>query len=135
VRPAALIAAGLFLAVAVFQAALALGVPWGDMAYGGEQAAADGSLPSKLRAMSAITVAVMVLSGWIVLARSGVVSPGRVNRRLIVSATWALAGLMAINTLGNVSSSSDAERWVMGAVTAALVVLLTLVAARGRIRD
>ncbi len=132
-RKAAMVAAALLLAVAVFQLALAAGVPWGSAAYGGQEAAADGSLPSGLRVASAFTVVFMGLAVWIVLARGGVVEIGRLNRRLVVGATWALVAMMLLNTLANATSTSDVERWLMGSVTATLAALCTVVALRGRI--
>jgi hypothetical protein len=132
-RTAAMAAAALLLAVAAFQFALAAGVPWGSAAYGGQEAAADGSLPPGLRVASAFAVLFMGLSAWIVLVRGGVVAAGRLNERLIVGATWALVGLMVLNALANATSTSDVERWLMGSVTVALTILCTVVARRGRI--
>lgn len=51
-----------------FQAALALGVPWGAMAYGGRVARADGTLPGRYRVSSALTLVVLAVAAWSALA-------------------------------------------------------------------
>jgi hypothetical protein len=134
VRMAAITAAALFLAIAAFQVALAAGVPWGSAAYGGRSADPDGSLPSNLRAMSALAALILALFAWVVLVRGGAVTGGRLNQRLVSGSTWAIVGLMTANMLGNAASSSNVERWLIGSVTAALVVLCAAVALRGSAR-
>lgn len=119
-------AAGLLMANAVFQLALAAGVPWGHAAYGGRAALEDGRLPGPYRAISLVTVLVMGLFAGVVLAAGGVIgaaTPGGLT-------TWvcrAAAVLFALNTLGNLASKSRIERWVMGGATACLAVLFGIV--------
>jgi hypothetical protein len=131
VRTAAVTAVALLLAVALFQLALAAGVPWGSAAYGGDAAAADGSLSASLRASSGVAVLILGLAAWIVLARGGVVTAGRLDRRLVLALTWVIVAMMALNTLANATSSSDVERWLMGTVAVALVALCAVVVLHG----
>lgn len=118
-RPAsAMSAAGLFLVVAAFQAALAAGAPWGRAAYGGVHA---GRLPARLRASSGVaTVVYGVLAALTLRARSGAV----ITRRILMSTVY----VMALGTLMNLASRSRVERalWtpVAGALTLALVRLV-----------
>jgi hypothetical protein len=81
--------------------------------------------------MSAFAVLILGLAAWIVLVRGGVVTAGRLNTRLVAGLNWVIVGFMVLNTLSNAASSSDVERWLMGSVTAALVILCTVVARRG----
>lgn len=82
VRIAALAAAVLLVLVALFQAALAFGLPWGGAAYGGGAAGADGVLPTGLRISSAVAAVVLTLAAWVVLRRGGVLTAGRPSDRI-----------------------------------------------------
>lgn len=131
VRIAALAAAVLLVLVALFQAALAFGLPWGGAAYGGGAAGADGVLPTGLRISSAVAAVVLTLAAWVVLRRGGVLTAGRPSDRIVRWLTWAIVGFLALNTLGNLSSSSTVERWGLGAITLVLVILCGFVALAG----
>ncbi|MDQ0736400.1 hypothetical protein [Arthrobacter agilis] len=113
-RPAAL-AAGLLAIVGAFQAALALGAPWGEAAYGG---AHRGVLPPRYRAASAVASAVYGALTLITLGRG----PGATARRRILSGGSAL---MLLGTVMNLASRSRLERtiWTPVAGTLALTLL------------
>lgn len=51
-----------------FQSALALGVPWGAMAYGGRAAKLDDTLPIAYRVVSALTLVFLSAAAWSVVA-------------------------------------------------------------------
>lgn len=125
---AAVAAAVLFGLISLFQVALALGVPWGAAAYGGGRARADGTLPPRLRVASAVAALLLLFFAGVVLVRAEVLGTGNGGAPLAI-ATWVIVALMALNTLGNFTSPNPVERWGMGSVTAALVVLCALVAA------
>jgi hypothetical protein len=123
VRAAALVAAIGFLAIAIFQAALALDAPLGRAAWGGRHV----RLPTPLRVASGVAVVIWALAGLIVLARAGyVVSPfpDPVERWAI----WAVVGLLAVGTLMNAASSSRWERFLWAPVAFTLAVLSGIVA-------
>lgn len=130
VESIALIAAALFVALAVFQVALAFGAPWGAHVYGGRFAEPTGALPPKWRAVSAVASVALVAFGWVILARGGVVASGLDDAVLTVFA-WMVVAYMAVNTAMNFASNSSIERWLFGTATAVLVVLCALVAAAG----
>jgi hypothetical protein len=130
VETVALLAAGLFLLVALFQVAIAFGVPWGAHAYGGRVTQDDGTLPPKWRVASGAAALVLLAFGWVMLARAGVVASGLDDRLLTVLA-WMVVAYMAINSAINLASKDAIERWVMGSVSVALVVLCSVVAAAG----
>lgn len=118
VRPAGVGAALLLAGVAGLQTALALGAPCRANAYGGRAATPDGTLPVRYRAASAIAAPTLVLAAWALLARAGVVSHGRVRPVVLARATWGIAAYLAVNTVGNLASTSTIERWGLGALTA-----------------
>jgi hypothetical protein len=124
----AAVAAGLLAVVAVHQLALAAGAPWAAAAYGGRAARDDGTLPAGYRAMSAVTSVVLLGAAWLVLAAGGVITSGPLSHRALTIGAWVLAGLFALNTLGNASARHPVERWGFGAVTAVLTVLFAVVA-------
>ena len=66
-RTAAVVAVVGFLVIVAFQAALALGAPLGQAAWGG----AHRRLPPRLRVGSAVAVTIWLLAGSIVLGRAG----------------------------------------------------------------
>ena len=123
----AVIACGLLLVAAAFQLGLSAGVPWAAAAYGGRAAQPDGRLPGRYRAASLVTAVLLVAIGWLLLLRGGVVGSASENSVLAV-ACWVVAGLFAINTLGNLAGRHPVERWGMGALTACLTVLCGLLA-------
>ena len=123
----ALAACVLLLLGAAFQLGLSAGAPWGAAAYGGRASLSDGRLPTRYRAASLITAAVLVGIGWLLLLRAGVVGSSSGSSALTL-ACWAIAVLFGINTVGNLAGRHPVERWGMGALTACLTVLCVLVA-------
>lgn len=98
-RTSAVAAAVGFLAIAAFQAALALGAPLGRAAWGGTHV----NLPMSLRIASALAVGVWVLATLIVLGRAGFqVSP--LPTGFVRSGTWILVGLLPLGALMNFAS-------------------------------
>jgi hypothetical protein len=122
-RVAAVTAAVGFVLLAGFQAALALGAPWGGAAWGG----AHERLPRGLRIGSAIAVIVWLVAALVVLARAGYDwSP--VPLGVARWGTWVLFALLAVGTLMNLASRSRVERLIQTPVAAALSILCLLVA-------
>lgn len=125
---AAVAATALFLAMAGFQVVLALGAPIGEHVLGGRY---PGVLSGRLRLFSAIAAVILVGAALVTLARAGVIGwlPGAAG--LLAPATWVIAGFLALNTLGNLTSKSRFERTVFAAVTAVLAILYAYVALTG----
>jgi hypothetical protein len=123
-QAAALIAAVGFLAIAAFQAALALRAPLGRAAWGG----AHVRLPTGLRIASALATGFWVLAALVVLERGGFeVSP--LSPAVGRWGTWVLVVLLPIGAIMNFASSSRWERFLWGPV-AVLLAGLCLVLAR-----
>ena len=124
-RTAAVVTAAGFGAVALFQAALALGAPFGRAAWGGGHA---GTLPPSLRLASAVAIAIWAFAAVLVLERAGF-SLVSLPVGVVRWGTWTLVGLLALGALMNLASPSPWERFLWGPAT--LVLLgLTLVIAR-----
>jgi hypothetical protein len=122
VGTAGLLAAGGFLAIALFQLALALGAPLGRAAWGGRYTV----LPVPLRVASAVAVGIWLVAALIVAARSGmgvVPLPSEVVRW----GTWILVGLLALGAVMNFASSSRWERFGWAPLALILAGLLVLV--------
>jgi hypothetical protein len=92
---------------AAFQGALAAGVPWGAMAYGGRAARPDGTLPVRYRVTSTLTIAFLGVAAWSLLAKEA-------------PALWAFAAIFALNTVANLRGRHPVERWGMSVLTLSL---------------
>jgi hypothetical protein len=123
VELASLAAAGLLAGVVVFQVALAGGLPLGEATMGGRAATVKGVLTPPYRALAAASAVVLVFAAWIVLARAGLVSAPLGGRTLAWSA-WAVAVLMGLNTMSNLSGRHPVERWGMASITLATALLV-----------
>ncbi len=123
---AALGATGICLTFAGLQVALAAGAPLGEHVWGGTQ---DRVLPNHLRvAAGGAAVALTAMAG-VIARRAGLV--GR-PAPWLTPATWGIAGFFALNTLGNIASSSDVERLAFAPTTAVASALTAFVAFRTR---
>ncbi len=123
-------AAVLFVALAVFQLALATGAPLGHLVYGGRRAETDHRLPRNLRIVSLFASLVLLAFAWIMLARAGVVETN-VSDTVLTVAAWMVVAFLALNTAGNLAAQHWFEKWVMGGMTALLVIVCSVVAATG----
>lgn len=130
VQTAAIVAAVLFGAIALFQVALALGAPWGTFAYGGRAVRGDGTLPPSYRLSSAVAAVLLVLCAVVILVRGGVIGTSG-DSTLVTVLSWVIVAFMAINTAMNLLGKHWVERFVFGGITAGLVVLCSVVAVAG----
>jgi hypothetical protein len=112
-----------FIALAVFQAALAVGAPWGLAAWGGE----SSHLSAAQRGASAVAAVVYVAAALIVLGRVGIWGT-RGNRSVFRWGTWFLAVVMAIGAVPNFISQSSWENFIFGPLALVLAILCVVVA-------
>jgi hypothetical protein len=119
----AIVAAIVLGLLVVFQLLLAAGLPLGRAAWRGKYRV----LPSGLRWASLAAAAVLGFAAWVVLARAGVVAPGPEPIAIFVG-TWVFAGFFFLNAIGNVTSQSWVERYVMTLVVLFLGVSFIMVA-------
>ena len=124
---AGLFGACLLAANALFQLALAAGVPWGDAAFGGEVAQDDGSLPTRYRVMSLVSAAIMGFLIMVVLSASSVGNTRPMDAGFVTLVCKGATVLFALNTAGNLASSNKIERWVMGSATVCFTISFGLI--------
>lgn len=97
-----------FLGFAIFQSLLALGFPYGKLAWGGFYEV----LPTPLRIGSA--VAIMIYGyGIIVLLESAQIIQLFNKPELIEYSVWIFVLLFGLSTIGNIQSKSELEKKVM----------------------
>lgn len=109
-------------ALAVFQLALALGAPWGQLAWGGQHRV----LPARLRAGSAASILIYALIAAVALDRGGLIDvfPDAFS----AISMWVVFAYFALGILLNAASRSKTERAVMVPVTIVLAALSLLIA-------
>ena len=124
---AAIVAVLLLGVIVVFQAALALGAPWGSAAWGGRN---PGVLPLNLRIASGVAALVIYpIIVLLVLAAAGLIGAEwvPVDRTIVM---WVLAGFLALGALANFASRSPIER-LWGPVALAIAVSCAIIALNG----
>ena len=117
----AVLAVVVLAGLAVLQALLAAGRPYGRLAWGGQHRV----LPRGLRIGSAVSIALYALFGGVVLAAAAA-APG-VPRWLEV-AVWVLTGYFVLGTVMNLASRSRPERLVITPVCLVLAGCCLVVA-------
>ena len=100
-----------------FQLLLAAGLPFGKMAWGGENA----KLSKKLRISSFISSLILVYASVVLLEKAGLVNIIDNNTAINISA-WIYVFVFGLSTLGNITSKSKYEKIVMTPVAIYLVV-------------
>lgn len=126
VRAAAIGSSSILLAFAGLQVALAAGAPLGEHVWGGTQ---DRQLPTGMRVVAGGAAVALVGAASIVARRGGLIDR---PARWLGPATWGIAGYLALNTVGNVASTSSVERYAFGSATAVASALVAIVAHRTR---
>ena len=119
---AGIVAVVLLVVIAVFQAALALGAPWGEASWGGQN---PGVLPRNLRIASGIAaVVVYPLIILLVLAGAGFIDDSWVPVDITI-VMWILAALLTVGAVTNAISRSPRERlWAPVALIVAICCAL-----------
>lgn len=120
--PAAFALSVLLGLLALFQAALALGAPWGRLAWGGRHRV----LPAALRVGSLSSIVIYALIGAAAWARAGAI-PG-VPAGLSHVAMWVVVGYFCLGVVMNGASRSRVERNTMVPVCLVLATVSLLVA-------
>jgi hypothetical protein len=109
--------------VVVFQMALALGAPWGEMAMGGRF---PGRLPPQMRVAAVVQAALLVCIALVVLARAGLAFDA--HREASRTAIWFVVAFCTLSAILNGITPSRKERLLWGPVTALLFVCGLIVA-------
>jgi hypothetical protein len=127
-QTAALAASVLIGGVAAFQLALAVGAPYGDAVFGGKAPTEAGVLTGPFRVLAVGQAIILVLLGWILLARTGLVGIPGLGTGALTWITWGILAFLVLNTLANFTAPHPIERWVMGSVTLVLSALTLFIA-------
>lgn len=130
VTAAAVTAATLLTCFAALQLALAAGAPLGEHVWGGRSTTSVFSPP--LRIVSAVAAVALIWVAGVVLARADLVAVNPVPPRWLARTAWIIAGYMALNTIGNLASTSTLEQLIAGPVTATIAATTTVVAHHGQ---
>jgi hypothetical protein len=125
-RGAAIAAATGFAAIALFQLALAAGVPLGHAAWGG----AHAHLVTGERIGSAVSILIWSCAALIVLGRAGLLAT-RVGPSALRRGMWTLVAVSVIAALMNFASHSVWEQLIFGPTALLLATLCTIVARSG----
>ncbi|MGL4373492.1 MAG: hypothetical protein ACRCS6_06895 [Turicibacter sp.] len=112
IQIAAVIIGCICFSMSIFQFLLALGLPLGEFAWGGQYKV----LPRNLRIGSFISIFTLIFIGVIFLAKANLVNV-ELNETLINVCSWVFTGFLGLNTLGNFASKSKKEKFVMGPIT------------------
>jgi hypothetical protein len=104
---AAVIGCAVLAGLAVFQAMLVAGRPWGRFAWGGQHVV----LPSHLRISSVVSIATYAVMAVLVLSAAGVLTV--LPDGFVAVAIWVLTGYFALGIVMNAISRSRPERLVM----------------------
>jgi hypothetical protein len=123
-------AAVLIAGVAAFQLALAMGAPYGEAVFGGNAPTRSGVLTAPFRVLAVVQAVVLVLIGWVLLARAETVGIPFLGAGALVGVTWAVVAFLVLNTMANLAAPHPIERWVMGSVTLVLSGLGLFIALR-----
>lgn len=130
-RIAALTAAGMYGTWAALQLSLAAGAPLGQHVWGGNQ---EATLSPGMRIASGGAALVLIWMLSVVLARADLAGIKPVPTGRLRGFTWAIAGYLALNTIGNLASQSTIEQRIFAPMTALMAALTAVVAHRGRRR-
>lgn len=122
ITTAALLASAVLLGLAGLQAGLAVGRPWGRLAWGGQHEV----LPPRLRVGSAVSIALYAFFAAIVLTAAGMAELW--GDGVTGVAIWVLTGYFALGILVNGVSRSRVERAVMTPVSLVLAVCSLVIA-------
>lgn len=124
-RAAALVASALLIVIAVFQIALALGMPARKMAWGGGY---EGKLPTGLRVASGVAGFVIYPLAALLVLEAGELTDFDLVPDVGPVGMWVLTGLFALAAILNFLSRSRVER-VWGPVAIGISVCCGIVAA------
>jgi cell division protein FtsW (lipid II flippase) len=92
-------------AVAIFQLALVLGAPWGELTMGGRW---RGRLPPKVRLIAGFSMLLLCCFSVIIFARSNYGVPLFESHARQLA--WVVVGYCAIGSLANIFTPSKRER-------------------------
>lgn len=127
-RIAAIVALALFAVLVLFQLALAVGVPWGRAAYGGQSAV----LPARFRIASAVAVVVWAGIALVVARRGGLPVWAPLPTSWLPVVVWIVVALLVVAVVMNAITPSAVERAIWLPFTLLLLASTVTVAITAR---
>ena len=109
--------------IMLFQMALALGAPWGEMAMGGKF---PGRFPPMLRIGAILQMLLLAFAVLVVLSRAGLVLESYFE--FSKSAIWFVVALCVVSATLNTITPSKKERMLWSPITIILVFCAVVVA-------
>ncbi len=108
--------------VGIFQVALALGAPWGELTLGGRW---PGRLPPRIRLLPVLSLALLGLFSAVILARADLALP--LLQPHSDALAWVVVGYCGLGCIANAMTPGKRERrlWlhvVLGMVALSLIV-------------
>jgi len=119
---AAIIAVVLFTGMSVFQLLLALGLPFGRLAYGGKYE----KLPSKMKIISLIGIVIFIFTSLSVLERAEIIIIFN-NLMFVTVVVWIIAVYLTFITIMNAISKSKWEKLIMTPISLTLAICCFIV--------
>ncbi|MEK3670703.1 hypothetical protein [Paenibacillus sp. FSL R10-2771] len=119
----AIVFSGLICIIILFQAALALGMPWGEFAMGGKF---TGKLPAPMRAACLVQITVLAFLALIVLSKSEIILPGWLG--FAAAAIWFVVGFSVLASILNIITRSMWERRIWAPVSVMMLITSLIVA-------
>ncbi len=116
------ISAGLFSIIMILQLMLAAGILPISMAWGGRHT----ELTLTLRFSSLIAIIILCYFAYMIARRSGILGSTPPSK-LINLTSWFVTAYLVFNTVMNFLSSSQAEKWVFGPITLALLIITLII--------
>lgn len=108
---------------ALFQLALAAGMPWGELAMGGKF---PGQFPPAMRFVCLIQIVVLMILSLTVFTRAGIIWPeGLSISRYII---WGVVVFTVLSVIANLATPSKWERIIWAPVTIVLMICTVVVA-------
>lgn len=119
----AYIFSALTVVVAIFQLALALGAPWGELAMGGKF---PGRFPPQMRVAALVQMSLLLLIALVVLIRAGLIFDEYYG--FSKSAIWFVVVFYMVGAILNLITPSKKERMLWAPVTIVLLICSYVVA-------
>lgn len=108
--------------VVAFQIALAAGVPWGHLTWGGKF---SGRLPGRMRGVAIFSVVLLAVFALIVEARAGVILPQWQGLSQIL--IWVVVAYCALGVVMNAITPSKWERMIWFPIVLGMLVCSVMV--------
>ena len=107
----------------LFQIALVVGAPWGELTLGGKF---PGKLTAPLRLVAAVSGCLLTFFALVVLAKAGLIFPEWTH--ISNWAIWIVVGYCVLGVIANAATPSRRERMLWLPLVAAMLALSFVVA-------